>query len=134
MGATDFLASRNQVRATSSSAHHVTSVEPSIADTPEMLAAMKEMGLPVSHVERARFSEFRPLKRLVLSLMMDFVPGVEPYESTIMVDCFPIGECVRMAVTLCPMHNEEFTKMAAAGLVSQLRNLDKLFQSRTWLE
>jgi hypothetical protein len=105
-----------------------------IADTPEMVAAMKEMGLPVSHVERARFSEFRPLERLVLSLMMDFLPGVEPYESTIMVDFFPIGEWVRMVVTPCPMHNEEFTKMAAAGLASQLRNLDKRFQSRTWLE
>jgi hypothetical protein len=67
-------------------------------------------------------------------LMMDFLPGVEPYESTIMVDFFPIGEWVRMVVTLCPMHNEEFTKMAAAGLASQLRNLDKRFQSRTWLE
>ena len=32
------------------------------------------------------------------------------------------------------MHNEEFTKMAAAGLSSHLRNLDKRFQSRTWPE
>jgi len=28
------------------------------------------------------------------------------------------------------MHDEEFTKMASEGLVSQFRNLDKLFQSR----
>jgi hypothetical protein len=49
-----------------------------------------------------------------------------------MVDFFPIGEWLRMVVTLCPMHNEEFTKMAAAGLASQLRNLDKRFQRRTW--
>src|SRR5262249_61689151 len=49
-----------------------------IAETPEMMAVMKELGLPASHVERARFSEFRPPERLVLAIMMDFLPGVAP--------------------------------------------------------
>ena len=66
----------------------------------------------------------------MLTQMIDFVPGVEPYESTIMVDFFPSGEWVRMVVTLSPMHDEEFTKLASQGLVSQLANLDKRFQSR----
>jgi uncharacterized protein YndB with AHSA1/START domain len=101
-----------------------------IAEAPEMLAVMKELGLPASHVERARFSEFRPMERLVLAIMMDFLPGVEPYEGTLMVDFFPSGECVRMVVTLNQMHDEEFTRMAAEGLASQFRNLDKLFQRR----
>ena len=101
-----------------------------IAETPEMVAVMKELGLPASHVERARFSEFRPLERLVLAIMMDFLPGVAPYEGTLTVDFFPSGEWVRMVVTLSPMHDEEFTKMASEGLASQFRNLDKLFQSR----
>jgi uncharacterized protein YndB with AHSA1/START domain len=101
-----------------------------IAETPEMVAAMKEMGLPTSHVERARFSEFRPRERLVLTIMMDFLPDVAPYESTLMVDFFPSGEWVRMVVTLSPMHDEEFTKMASKGLESQFKNLDKRFQSR----
>jgi hypothetical protein len=35
-----------------------------------------------------------------------------------------------MVVTLSPMHDEEFTKMASEGLASQFRNLDKLFQGR----
>jgi uncharacterized protein YndB with AHSA1/START domain len=101
-----------------------------IAETPEMVAVMKELGLPIAHFERARFSEFRPLERLVFAIMMDFLPGVEPYESTLMVDFFPSGEWVRMVVTLSPTHDEEFTKMASEGLASQFRNLDKLFQSR----
>jgi uncharacterized protein YndB with AHSA1/START domain len=101
-----------------------------IAETPEMVAVMKELGLPVSHVECARFSEFRPLERLVFSIMMDFLPGVEPYESALIVDFFPSGQWARMVVTLCPMHDEEFTKMASEGLESQFRNLDKRFQSR----
>lgn len=101
-----------------------------IAESPEVLAVMKELGLPVKHTERARFSEFRPYERLVLRIMMDFLPGVEPYESATMVDFFPEGDWVRMVVTLCPMHTEHFTKMAAAGLARQLANMDKRFQNR----
>lgn len=101
-----------------------------IAETPEVLAVMKELGLPAAHVEHARFSEFRPLERLVLAIMMDFLPGIEPYEGTITVDFVPSGEWVRMVVTLSPMHDEHFTKMAAEGLESQLKNMDKQLQSR----
>ena len=101
-----------------------------IADTPEMIASMKDMGLPVSHLERARFSVFRPMERLVLRLMIDFVPGIAPYESTLMVDFFPSGERVRMVVTLLPMHDQAFTAMAEQGLESQLGNLDRLVLSR----
>jgi uncharacterized protein YndB with AHSA1/START domain len=100
-----------------------------IAETPETVAVMKELGLPVSHVEHARFSEFRPRERLVLSIMIDFLAGVEPYESTTIVDFFPCGQWARMLVTLFPMHDAEFTKMARAGLESQFRNRDKRFQS-----
>jgi hypothetical protein len=52
------------------------------------------------------------------------------YESTIMVEFFPSGEWVRMVVTLSPMHDEEFTKLACQGLASQLANLDERFQSQ----
>jgi hypothetical protein len=60
--------------------------------------------------------------------MLDFLPGVEPYESTILVEFFPSGEWVRMVVTLSPRHDEEFTKLCSQGLASQLTNLDKRFQ------
>jgi hypothetical protein len=62
--------------------------------------------------------------------MMDFLPGVAPYEGTLTVDFFPSGESVRMVVTLSPMHDEEFTKMCSAGLESQFKNLDRRFQNR----
>ena len=98
-----------------------------IAETPKMVAALKEMGRPALTTLHGRFSEFRPRERLVLTQMIDFVPGVEPYESTIMVDFFPSGEWVRMVVTLRPMHDAEFTKLASQGLASQLTNMDKRF-------
>jgi uncharacterized protein YndB with AHSA1/START domain len=98
-----------------------------IADTPDMIAALKQMGRPVSHPARARFSEFKPLERLTITNLIDFLPGVEPYESTITVAFFPSGESARMRVMLDPMHDEEFTKMATMGFTSQLTKLDKRF-------
>ncbi len=58
---------------------------------------------------------------------MDFLPGVKPYESMIEVQFFQPGDFVRMAVTIYPMHNEEFTKMSIEGFTSQLSKLDKRF-------
>jgi hypothetical protein len=46
-------------------------------------------------------------------------------EGTLTFGFFPSGQRVRMVVTLSPMHDEEFTKMASAGLASQFRSLDK---------
>jgi uncharacterized protein YndB with AHSA1/START domain len=98
-----------------------------IADAPEQIAAMKRMYQSVSHAVRARFTEFRPLQRVAITSVIDFLPGVKPYESTIVVDFFAAGESVRMVVTLSPMHDEEFTKMATLGVTSQLTKLDRRF-------
>jgi hypothetical protein len=87
-----------------------------IADTPEMIEAMKQMGRPASHGTRGRFSEFQPNNRLEITQVIDFLPGVKPYESTIVAEFFPSGESVRMVITLDPMHDEEFTKMSNDGL------------------
>jgi hypothetical protein len=52
--------------------------------------------------------------------VIDFLPGVKPYDSTIVVEFFPAGERVRMVVTLSPMHDEEFSQMQKEGFTSQL--------------
>jgi uncharacterized protein YndB with AHSA1/START domain len=101
-----------------------------IADTPEMIEAMKQMGRPPRTASRCKFAEFTPHQRLTLTHVMDFLPGVKPYESTIVVEFFPAGDVVRMVVTIYPMHNEEFTRMTIAGFTSQLTKLDKRFGSK----
>ena len=98
-----------------------------IADTPEMVAAMKEMGQAVSHETRGTFAVVKPHERLAITHVIDFLPGVKPYDSTMTVAFFPAGEVVRMVVTLEPMHNEEFTKMSIEGFSSQLTKLDQRF-------
>jgi uncharacterized protein YndB with AHSA1/START domain len=98
-----------------------------VADTPEMIAAMKEMGQPTSHKTHGVFSEFKPPTRLVITHVIDFLPGVTPYESTMEVEFIPVGQRVRMVVTLSRMHDDEFTKMQGEGFASQLTKLDQRF-------
>jgi uncharacterized protein YndB with AHSA1/START domain len=98
-----------------------------IADAPEMIEAMKRMGQPVSHQTHGSFTELRPRDRLVLTHIIDFLPGVTPYESTIVAEFFPVGDRVRMVVTLSPMHDEAFSRMQREGFTSQLTKLDRRF-------
>jgi uncharacterized protein YndB with AHSA1/START domain len=98
-----------------------------IADSREMIAAMMQMGRPSSHPTRARFTQLKLHERLVLTNVIDFLPGVEPYESDITVDFVTLGETVRMLVTLDPMHSDEFSQMQKEGFTSQLTKLDKRF-------
>jgi uncharacterized protein YndB with AHSA1/START domain len=98
-----------------------------IADSPEMIAAMKQMGHPTSHATRSRFTEIKPHARLVLTNVIDFLPGVATYESNIAVDFTATDDSVRMVVTLDAMHSDEFTSMQKEGFTSQLTKLDKRF-------
>jgi uncharacterized protein YndB with AHSA1/START domain len=98
-----------------------------IADSPEMIAAMKQMGRPPSHATRSRFTELKPHARLVLTNVIDFLPGVAAYESNIAVDLTSAGDRVRMVVTLDAMHSDELTKMSEQGFTSQLTKLDQRF-------
>jgi len=95
-----------------------------IADSPEMIAVMKQMGRPPSHATRARFTELKPHSRLVITNVIDFLPGVAAYQSEIAVDLTSTGGSVRMVVTLDAMHSDELTRMQAQGFTSQLTKLD----------
>src|SRR5262245_41181801 len=99
-----------------------------IAEAPEQIAAMKQMGRSVSHETRGRFTEFRLHEQLAITHVIDFLPGVPAYDNRIAVDFFPKGEHVRMVVTLDPLHDDEFTRMSTMGFISQLTKLDKRFR------
>jgi hypothetical protein len=99
-----------------------------IAASPEMIEGMRQMGRPTSHEARGRYSEFQPRERLTLTHVIDFLPGVDPYDSTIAVAFSRAGGGVRMVVTLSPMHDEEFTQMSIMGFTSQLGKLDRRFE------
>jgi uncharacterized protein YndB with AHSA1/START domain len=98
-----------------------------IADAPDAIAAMDRMGQPRSHSTRGWFAEFKPLGRLTLMHLIDFVPGSEPYESTIEVEFHALGDDARMVVTIYPHRDPHWTKMSIEGFRSQLTKLDTRF-------
>lgn len=98
-----------------------------IADSPEMIAAMKQMGQPTSHPTRSTFSELVRHEHLVLTNVLDFIPGVAPYESHIVADFSATGDNVRMVVTLDRLHEEVWTKRQQDGMTSQITKLDARF-------
>lgn len=123
-GPEDFRADVRRIDANPGGALHYDMV----AATPAMEAAMKNMGQPTSTECRGHFSEFRPCERLVLTQVIDFLPGVQPYDSTMEVDFIPASEGhVRMIVTLSQMHDAQTTQMQRNGFTSQLSKLDKRF-------
>jgi uncharacterized protein YndB with AHSA1/START domain len=98
-----------------------------IADSSEMIAAMKQMGQPVSHPTRSRFTEVKLHQRLVLTNLIDFLPGVSAYESNIAVEFHAVGGSVQMVVALDRLHSDDFTKMQQQGFTSQLNKLNGRF-------
>src|SRR5262245_16917580 len=98
-----------------------------IADAPEAIAAMKRLGRPSSHETHGRFTEVHPYDRLAITHLIDFLPEVTPYESTMVAEFFPRGDSVRLVITLEAMHDEGFTRMSMLGMTSQLTKLDKRF-------
>ena len=98
-----------------------------IAEGAEQVAAMKHMGQPLSTKARARFGEMRKDERLTLISLIDFLPDVEPYETTVAVDFRSAGASTTMVITLEPMHSEQFTHMAQAGWTSQLGKLGRRY-------
>jgi hypothetical protein len=71
-----------------------------------------------------------PYRRLILTHIMDFVPGVKAYEQTIAVDFFPAGDMVRMVTTIEPLHNEDFTQTSIRVFTSQLKILEGRFPAQ----
>jgi uncharacterized protein YndB with AHSA1/START domain len=98
-----------------------------IAASPEMIAEMTRQGHAPSHATHSRFTELVPQQRLVLTNVIDFIPGVTPYESQIAVDFVVAGDRVRMTVKLDAMHSEAVTRMQEEGFTSQLTKLDSRF-------
>ena len=93
----------------------------------EQIEAMKRMGQPTSHATHGTFTEIQPHTRLAITHVIDFLPGVTPYDSTVVVEFFPSGDHVRMVITLTPMHDAHWTEMATMGWTSQLRKLEKRY-------
>ena len=101
-----------------------------IASGAEQIATMKAERMPLSHGTRGTFTEIVPLRRLKIVHAIDFIPGLEPYDNTILLELRPEGSRVRMVVTVDPHRDPEWTTRAAAGMESQLTKVPAALAAR----
>jgi len=66
----------------------------------------------------------------VYTNLADFIPGVEPYEITMVVELYVVPHGVRMVLTQDAMHDAQWTKLATMGWESELGKLAKLLERR----
>lgn len=96
----------------------------------EQIAAMKASGNAVSHPTRGRFVEVVKHERLVLQHTIDFLPGVAAYEHRMRVEFSRVGDRARMVIHVDPHFSEQITRMAEAGMESQLTKLPPILAAR----
>ncbi|RFB80343.1 SRPBCC domain-containing protein [Methylovirgula sp. 4M-Z18] len=97
---------------------------------PQQIEFMRKAGMPLTTEARMVFTEIVPRKRLAYYHVADFIPGVEPYDVAHVVELHPSPDgLVRMVVTIEKMHDDEWTRRAAAGWESELAKLDALLAS-----
>lgn len=97
---------------------------------PDQVEYMTKAGMPLVNIQRVKFLEVEPPRRLVTRDVADFIPGVEPYEVETIVDLETVEDGTRVTLTFDAMHDEQWTEMARLGRESELRKLADLLAAR----
>lgn len=100
------------------------------AVAPEMVAFMKQSGMPLSTPCKVTYTEVSAPSRLAYKTLTDFVPGVEPYEVATVVELTAAGSGTTLTITFDAMHDDAWTERARAGHESQMRKLDALLAAQ----
>lgn len=100
------------------------------ATAPEQLAFMKRSGMPTTTELLIRYVEVVANRRLRFVNHVDFIPGVEPYDTEAQVDLHAAPGGVRLVLTLEAMHDEPWTQRAAAGWENELGRLERVLAGR----
>ena len=96
------------------------------AVAPPQVEFMKRAGMPTTTEARITYTEVVAPNRLAYTHLADFIPGVEPYDIATLVELFPMGDKVRMVMTLDAMHDDTWTERMVAGWENQLGKLAKV--------
>lgn len=96
------------------------------ATAPEQIAFMESAGMPLANESRKRFAELEEASLLAYDSLVDFVPGVEPYEFATVVELAPAGDRTRVIMTMERLHDQVWTERLIAGRENELANLADL--------
>jgi uncharacterized protein YndB with AHSA1/START domain len=91
---------------------------------------MKNAGMPLTNEGRITYTDVVNQRRLGYVHFADFIPGVEPYDVSTLLEFHSNGSSVHMVLTFDAMHDEEWTKRAVMGHESQLDKLEKVIAGK----
>jgi len=95
---------------------------------PPQVEFMRRANMPLTTEAHLTFTEIVPEQRLAYQHVVDFVPGVQPYDIGHVVELHRVGkDRVRMVLTIDAMHSVEWTQRAQTNWESQLTKLDARF-------
>jgi uncharacterized protein YndB with AHSA1/START domain len=100
------------------------------AVAPPQIQFMQQAGMPLTTEANLTYTAIVPERSIAYTHKVDFVPGVQPYDSGTRVEFFAEGSNVRMVITLDPMHSDEWTQRARMGMESQLGKLARTIAQR----
>jgi len=101
-----------------------------IAVGEDQIQFMKNAGMSLSTEATLTYTEVIPKTRLAYVHLADFIPGVDPYGVTTLVELRKVGPKVKMTLSFEAMHNEEWTERQAMGWRSEVGKLTKLLKER----
>ena len=97
---------------------------------PDQVEYMTRAGMPLVNVQRRRFMEVDPPRRLVTRELADFIPGIEPYEVETVLQLEAVDDGTRLVLTFDAMHDANWTEMSRLGREGELRKLAQLLAAR----
>ena len=101
------------------------------ATAAEQIDFLKRAGMPLTNQQRVTYSEVVPHRRLAYVNLVDFVPGMEPYDVGTLVELHASAKGIRLVLTIDAMHDEHWTKMAVMGWESELGKLARVLAQRS---
>jgi uncharacterized protein YndB with AHSA1/START domain len=96
----------------------------------DQIEYMKKAGMPLTTEHHITYTEVDSPRRLAYRSVVDFVPGVEPYEVEASVELHGGPDGTRMFLTFDAMHDDQWTKMAVLGRESELGRLERALAAR----
>ena len=95
-----------------------------IAVGPEQVAFMESAGLPLRAVSRKTFTTVERPHRLGYRSLVDFVPGVEPYEHLTEIELRADDGGTLVVMEMERLHDADWTGRLLAGRSNELDNLE----------
>ncbi len=101
-----------------------------IAVGQEEIGMMRKTFGAVSHPTHGSFAQVVPQRLLEIVHVIDFIPGLEPYDNRMQVEFFAEGKTARMLIRVQAHATPEWTQASSMGMESQLTKVPGVLAAR----